>query len=196
MRVELLAVGTELLLGDIVNGNAAWLGQRLAESGLDVTTSVVVGDNITRIAESIRAGLARADAVVMTGGLGPTQDDLTREGIALVAGVDLVRDPDLEQRLRERYAALGRTPAQMNLRQADLPAGATSLPNSKGSAPGVRMELPAPGAAGGAGVVYAMPGVPFEMEAMFLASVLPDLLARAGEPAVIVSRVIRTAGIW
>jgi nicotinamide-nucleotide amidase len=196
MRVELLAVGTELLLGDIVNTNAAWLGQRLAESGFDVTTSVVVGDNIGRIAETLRAGLARADAVVITGGLGPTQDDLTREGIALVAGVGLVRDPDLAEGLRRRYADLGRTPAQMNFRQADLPVGATSLPNTKGSAPGVRMEVPAPGAAGGTGVVYAMPGVPFEMEAMFHASVLSDLLARAGEPAVIVSRVIRTAGIW
>jgi nicotinamide-nucleotide amidase len=130
VRVELLAVGTELLLGDIVNGNAAWLGQRLAETGFDVTTSVVVGDNITRIADALRDAATRADAVVMTGGLGPTQDDLTREGIALLAGVDLVRDPGLEAGLRRRYAELGRTPAQMNFRQADLPRGATALPNA------------------------------------------------------------------
>jgi nicotinamide-nucleotide amidase len=193
VRVELLAVGTELLLGDIVNGNAAWLGQRLAEVGIDVTTSLVVGDNVERIAGSLAEGLARADAVVVTGGLGPTQDDLTREGIARVAGVELVRDDALEQDLRQRYSSLGRLPPEMNFRQADVPVGGRSLPNSRGSAPGVLLEVTGDGPSG---VVYALPGVPFEMEAMFSASVLPELLSRAGEPAVIVSRVIRTAGVW
>ncbi len=189
MRVELLAVGTELLLGDIVNGNAAWLGQRLAEVGVDVTTSVVVGDNIDRIAAALTAGLGRAEAVVVTGGLGPTQDDLTREAIAAVAGVELARDSELERALRERYAGLRRDVAERNFRQADLPAGARAIPNERGTAPGVRMELTG-------GVVFALPGVPHEMSAMFTAAVLPDLLASAGEPAVIVSRVLRTAGIW
>lgn len=189
MRVELLAVGTELLLGDIVNGNAAWLGQRLAEVGLDVITSVVVGDNITRIGAALRAAGERSDAVVITGGLGPTQDDLTREALAEVAGVAIGRDAGLEQALRDRYAGLGRTVPERNFRQADLPAGATALPNTGGTAPGVRLELPGEPA-------YALPGVPHEMEAMFTTSVLPDLLARSGQPAAIVSRVLRTAGIW
>ena len=189
MRVELLAVGTELLFGDIVNGNAAWLGRRLAEAGVDVTTSVVVGDNVARIAEAVVTALTRADAVVMTGGIGPTQDDLTREALALAAGVPLDRDPSLEAALRERFEALRRTVPELNYRQADLPRGATSIPNPRGSAPGVRLEIDG-------GVAYALPGVPFEMERMFADSVLPDLLARAGEPACIVHRVLRTAGMW
>jgi len=192
MRAELLAVGDELLYGDIVNGNAAWLGRQLADVGVDVATSTVVGDDVETIATAIRVALDRTDAVVLTGGLGPTQDDLTREGIAAAAGVRLRRDATLETHLRDRYQAVGRTgrtlPA-MNFRQADLPDGATPLPNPAGSAPGVRMEI-------GAGVVYAMPGVPFEMTAMFTESVLPDLLRRAGQPAVVVHRVLRTAGMW
>jgi nicotinamide-nucleotide amidase len=189
VRVELVAVGTELLLGDIVNGNAAWLGQRLAEAGLDVAHSTVVGDNIDRIADVLRLALSRADAVLVTGGIGPTQDDLTREALAAVAGVALVRDPVLESALRERFTALRRDVPEMNYRQADVPEGGVPLPNAKGTAPGMRLVV-------GAGVVYLMPGVPHEMEAMFADSVLPDLLARAGEPAVIVNRVLRTAGMW
>ena len=189
MRVELLAVGTELLFGDIVNTNAAWLGERLAAAGLDVTTSVVVGDNVDRIAESVTTALGRADAVVITGGIGPTQDDLTREALALAAGVPLDRDPELERALRERFTALRRDVPEMNYRQADLPRGATSIPNSRGSAPGVRAEI-------GGGVAYALPGVPHEMKPMFTDTVLPDLLTRAGEPGCIVHRVLRTAGMW
>ena len=189
MRAELLAVGTELLLGDIVNSNAAWLGQRLAESGIDVTTSVVVGDNIGRIADCVTAALSRAEAVVITGGIGPTQDDLTREGLAAAAGVALERDADLEDGLRARFEALRRDVPSLNYRQADLPVGATALANARGTAPGVRLELRG-------GVAYALPGVPHEMQAMFTDSVLPDLLSRAGAPQVLVHRVLRTAGMW
>ena len=190
MRAELLAVGDELLYGDIVNGNAAWLGQRLADVGVQVVRSTVVGDRVDAIADAIRAGLQRADAVIITGGLGPTQDDLTREGIAAAAGVELRRDEFLEATLRRRFRDLRRHGVpEMNYRQADLPVGAEPLPNEPGTAPGLRMEI-------GSGVVYAMPGVPFEMHAMFTASVLPDILRRAGEPAVVVHRVLRTAGIW
>jgi molybdenum cofactor synthesis domain-containing protein len=173
VRVELVAVGTELLLGDIVNGNAAWLGQRLAEAGLDVAHSTVVGDNIDRIADVLRLALSRADAVLVTGGIGPTQDDLTREALAAVAGVALVRDPVLESALRERFTALRRDVPEMNYRQADVPEGGVPLPNAKGTAPGMRLVV-------GAGVVYLMPGVPHEMEAMFAESVLPDLLHPRG----------------
>lgn len=189
MRVELVAVGTELLLGDIVNGNAAWLGARLAAAGIDVTHAVVVGDNIERISETFATALQRADAVVVTGGIGPTQDDLTREAVAGVAGVALVRDRELEAELRRRFTELRRDVPEMNYRQADLPAGARAIPNTKGTAPGVRAEI-------GGGVIYALPGVPHEMQAMFDDTVLPDLLSRAGEPAVIVNRVLRTAGMW
>jgi nicotinamide-nucleotide amidase len=189
MRVELLAVGTELLLGDIVNGNAAWLGRRLADVGLDVHGSTVVGDNVPRISAALRRGLELADGVLVTGGLGPTQDDVTREALASVAGVGLQRDRRLEEMLRRRYAELGRNVPDRNYRQADVPDGAYVLPNARGTAPGLRLEI-------NNVVVYAMPGVPHEMEAMFDSSVLPDLLTRAGQPAAIVSRVLRTAGMW
>jgi nicotinamide-nucleotide amidase len=189
LRVELVAVGTELLLGDIVNSNAAWLGSRLAEVGIDVLHAVVVGDNIERIAAAFETALDRADAVIVTGGIGPTQDDLTREAVAVVAGVALVRDPELERALRRRFTELRRDVPEMNYRQADLPAGARPIANIKGSAPGVRAEIHG-------SVLYALPGVPHEMEAMFDDSVLPDLLIRAGQPAAIVNRVLHTAGMW
>ncbi len=189
MTVELLAVGTELLLGDIVNGNAAWLGQQLAAAGLDVFRSAVVGDNLARIGAAIHDALDRADALVITGGLGPTQDDLTREALATLAGVGLVRDAALERALRDRFTALGRRVPEANYRQADVPVGATPLANERGSAPGLRMGLLG-------GVVYALPGVPHEMEAMFTSAVLPALLAGAEDRAVILSRVLRTAGMW
>jgi nicotinamide-nucleotide amidase len=189
MRAELLAVGDELLYGDIVNGNAAWLGQQLADAGVRLSRSVVVGDDIDAIADAIRVALDRADAVILTGGLGPTQDDLTREALAAAAGVEMRRDEFLEAQLRRRFERLSRKVPDRNFRQADLPQGAEPLPNERGTAPGVRMELLG-------GVAYALPGVPHEMYAMFTASVLPDLLKRAGRPAVVVHRVLRTAGMW
>lgn len=189
MRAELLAVGDELLYGDIVNGNAAWLGQQLADAGVRLSRSVVVGDEIDVIADAVRVALDRADVVLLTGGLGPTQDDLTREALALAGGVDMRRDDFLEAQLRRRFARLNRDVPDRNFRQADLPVGAEALPNGRGTAPGVRMELLG-------GVAYALPGVPHEMYAMFTDSVLPDLLARAGRPAVVVHRVLRTAGMW
>ncbi len=189
MRAELVAVGDELLYGDIVNGNAAWLGQQLADAGVRLSRSVVIGDDIEVIADAIRVALSRADAVLLTGGLGPTQDDLTREALASAGGVGLRRDDFLEDQLRRRFRRLNRDVPDRNFRQADLPEGAESLPNERGTAPGVRMELLG-------GVAYALPGVPHEMHAMFTEAVLPDLLKRAGRPAVVVHRVLRTAGMW
>src|ERR1700710_1611204 len=149
MRAELVAVGDELLYGDIVNGNAAWLGQQLADAGVRLSRSVVVGDEIDVIAEAIRVALDRADAVLLTGGLGPTQDDLTREALALAAGVEIRRDDFLEAQLRRRFRDMRRDVPDMNYRQADLPVGAEPLPNERGTAPGVRLELLG-------GVAYAM----------------------------------------
>jgi nicotinamide-nucleotide amidase len=188
VRVETVAVGTELLLGAHVNTNAAWLGERLAEHGIDVVAGTVIGDNVDRIAEALRIAAGRADAVVITGGLGPTQDDLTREALAALAGVDLVRDDALVEGLYARYAAAGRELPLRNLQQADVPAGATVLPNPNGSAPGLLLRH-------GGCDFYALPGVPAEMRAMFDVSVLPDLVARAGAGA-IVSRTLHTIGLW
>ncbi|MFL6238107.1 MAG: competence/damage-inducible protein A [Actinomycetes bacterium] len=189
MRVETLAVGTELLLGDMVNGNAAWLGQELAAHGFDVVAGAVVGDNVNRIAEFISAALRRSDAVVITGGLGPTQDDVTREAIAAVSGVELERHQDLVDQLVERARGLGRDLPLRNLQQADVPVGAVVLPNARGTAPGLKVDT-------SDGVIYALPGVPHEMTAMFTDEVLPDLARRSGAGAAIVSRVLRTIGLW
>jgi nicotinamide-nucleotide amidase len=189
VRCEIIGVGTELLLGQIINTNAAWIGQRLADVGWDCLRHTVVGDNEQRIAETIREALDRADAVIVTGGLGPTQDDVTREALAAVAGVSLGRQPNLEQWLRERFARMGvQRMAEMNLRQADVPEGARVIDNPRGTAPGLIVELDGK-------PTYAVPGVPREMEGMLERVVLPDLAARAGEGRAIVSRTLRTVGV-
>ena len=188
MRCEIVGVGTELLLGQIGNTNAAWIGQRLADVGWECLRHTTVGDNEARIAEVLLEALGRADGVILTGGLGPTQDDVTREAVAAVAGVPLVRRPVLEDWLRERFARMGTRMAEMNLRQADVPEGARYIDNPRGSAPGLIVEV-------GGKPLYAVPGVPREMEGMLERVVLPDLAARAGEGRAIVSRVLRTAGV-
>jgi len=189
VRCEIIGVGTELLLGQIVNSNASWISRRLADVGWDCLRHTVVGDNEGRIGTAVQEALARADAVILTGGLGPTQDDVTREAIAAVAGVRLVRHPEIEQWLRDRFARAGiARMAQMNLKQADVPEGAHTIDNPVGTAPGVVIEV-------GGKPVYAVPGVPREMERMLERSVLPDLAARAGEGRAIVSRTLRTAGL-
>jgi competence/damage-inducible protein CinA-like protein len=189
VRCEIIGVGTELLLGQIVNTNAAWIGQRLADVGWDCLRHTAVGDNTQRIAGTIREALGRADAVILTGGLGPTQDDVTREALAEVAGVALVRQPELEAWLRERFGRMGiQRMAEMNLRQADVPEGARTIDNPRGTAPGLILEVDAK-------PVYAVPGVPREMEGMLERVVLPDLAVRAGEGRAIVSRTLRTAGV-
>jgi nicotinamide-nucleotide amidase len=188
MRVELLTIGDELLLGDTINANAAWLGQRLAENGLEVGRSVVVGDDLELIIEAVAEALNRADVVITTGGLGPTSDDLTRDALAKAAGVRLNRDPAIEARLRDHAQALGRPLQPMALRMAEVPEGARLLGNSAGSAPGLRMEL-------NGGIVYALPGVPHEMRVITADEVVPDLRSRLTGP-VPMRRILRTAGVW
>jgi nicotinamide-nucleotide amidase len=189
VRAEVVAVGDELLAGDIVNANAAWLGAQLAARGISVSRGVVVGDRVGEIAAAIREGLARADAVVLTGGLGPTSDDLTREGLAAAAGVRLVRDGHLEAVLTRRPGRSGRPVPGNNLRQADLPEGARALPNPVGTAPGIALEI-------GSGLVVALPGPPHELAAVFADSAGPLLARRAGSDSVLVTRVLRTVGMW
>jgi nicotinamide-nucleotide amidase len=183
-----VAVGTELLLGQVVDTNSAWIGESLALAGIDVFFQVKVGDNHRRIVEAVRVALGRSDAVICCGGLGPTQDDITREAIAEVMGVRLVRDEDLALRVHERFSARGRHMAANNLRQADVPVGATPIPQVQGTAPGLICPF-------GSQVIYAMPGVPHEMREMLARAVLPDLAARAGEPSTIASRTLRTWGL-
>lgn len=190
MRCEVVAIGTELLLGQIVDTNSAWIGEQLALSGIEHLRQTKVGDNQPRIVEVLREALARADAVIVCGGLGPTQDDITREAIAEVMGVALVRDDEVADRIIGMFAARGRVMPDNNLRQADVPAGATVIEQKVGTAPG----LICPVGPDGSKVVYAVPGVPYEMREMLERAVLPDLGERAGERQTIVSRTLRTWG--
>ena len=188
MRCELVAVGTELLLGHVVDTNSSWLAERLAGAGVDCHFHTTVGDNRARIALALRIALARADAVVACGGLGPTQDDITREALAEVMGVPLDRDAALVERIRSIFAERGREMPESNERQADVPRGAQVIPQVQGTAPGLVCPV-------GDQVVYALPGVPHEMQEMAERAVIPDLRARAGGQAVIVSRTLRTWGL-
>jgi nicotinamide-nucleotide amidase len=188
VNCEVIAVGTELLLGQIVDTNSSWLGERLALAGIDCHFQVKVGDNLGRIAAAIRLALARADAVLLCGGLGPTQDDITREAIADVLGVELVRDDEIVERIRSMFASRSRAMPDSNLRQADVPAGATAIEQRMGTAPGLICTT-------GDKVIYAVPGVPHEMKEMVERAVVPDLVARAGETTTILSRTLRTWGM-
>ncbi len=156
----MVAVGDELLLGDIVNGNAAWLGAQLAAVGAPVVHSSMVGDRVEQIAAAVRRALQDADVVVVTGGLGPTTDDVTREAVALVAGVALVRHPSIEDELRAKFAAYGFDMPEAVLQQADVPEGAVVLDNPVGTAPGLQVHL-------GERLLLAMPGPPHELAAVF-----------------------------
>jgi nicotinamide-nucleotide amidase len=192
MRCEVIAVGTELLLGQIVDTNSSWIGEQLALAGIDSHFQTKVGDNRERMAACLRLALDRSDAVIMCGGLGPTQDDITREVIAEVLGVELVRDPGIEDRIRHMFEARGRTMPTNNLRQADVPVGARTMDQMPGTAPGLVCPVQVGPHEGK--VVYAVPGVPYEMKDMVSGTVLPDLQQRAGVTAVIKSRVLRTWG--
>ncbi|MGA8295910.1 MAG: competence/damage-inducible protein A [Acidimicrobiales bacterium] len=188
MRTEIVAVGTELLLGQIVDTNSTWIAEQLAESGIDCTMQVRVGDNVERVAAALRDALERAEAVIVSGGLGPTQDDLTREAIAEVMGVDLVENQTAMALVEEAFATRGRVMSPSNRRQGFVPAGATLIEQRLGSAPGLICPV-------GDKVIYALPGVPDELEEMTLRAVLPDLRSRRSEDAVILSRIIKTWGI-
>jgi nicotinamide-nucleotide amidase len=192
MRVDVLAIGTELLLGQIVDTNSAWIGEQLAAAGLDTFEHRKVGDNQARMVGAMRDLLRGADALIVCGGLGPTQDDVTREAVAELMGVPLERREELVEQIAALFGMRGRDMPANNLRQADVPVGGDAIPNPIGTAPGLRCEIPAPD--GGTRMVYAVPGVPYEMQQMIADHVIPDLLERSGERAVIVSRSLKTWG--
>ena len=187
MRCEVVAIGTELLLGQIVDTNSSWIGEQLAMAGIDSHYQTKVGDNLARMIESIRLALSRSDAVICCGGLGPTQDDITREAIASVMGVEMERHDDIVLRIRHIFESRGRVMSDNNLRQADVPIGARTIPDQPGTAPGLICPI-------GEKVLYAVPGVPYEMHVMMNGTILPDIKRRAGLSSVIASRTLRTWG--
>ncbi|MGZ5384840.1 MAG: competence/damage-inducible protein A, partial [Acidimicrobiia bacterium] len=173
MIVEVIAVGTELLLGQIVNGNGAVIGARLAEEGFDAHFQVIVGDNDDRLVAALKTAMGRADAVILTGGIGPTQDDLTREAICRATGSRMAYSEDYAAKLRARWEATGRVMPESNLRQAKYPEGGFQLPNAKGTAPGIALEHDGTW-------IFALPGVPQEMVALLDEEVMPRLRLMAG----------------
>jgi nicotinamide-nucleotide amidase len=188
MKCEVIAVGTELLLGQIVDTNSSYIGEQLALAGIDSHFQTKVGDNASRMRSAIEIGLERSDAVILCGGLGPTQDDITRDVIAEVMGVELETRPELVDKISAMFSQRGRAMPQNNLRQAQIPAGGQPIPIMPGTAPGLCCPI------GSDKVIYAVPGVPWEMQQMIDGFVLPDIRERAGITAVIVSRVLRTWG--
>lgn len=192
LTAEIVAVGTELVAGDAVDTNSAWLAWRLGELGIAVHRHASVDDDVARMVDVFGAALARADAVLVTGGLGPTPDDLTRHAAAQLAGVPLERRAELVDHLVRYFTDAGRDMPQSNLVQADLPAGARVL-QPEGTAAGFALAVPT-SSRSSTPVLYCLPGVPREMKAMAQAGVFGELAARAGR-GVTVARLVRTAGM-
>lgn len=187
--LELLTIGDELLLGDTLDGNAAWLGRRFAAAGLRVGRRTTVGDRAADIHAAVAGALDRAGMLVCTGGLGPTPDDLTKPVVAELFGRALVEDDALLAGLRERFRERGIPMAEINRRQAEVPEGATVFPNPRGTAPGLLLE-------DRRGAVVLLPGVPAEMRALVDTYVLDALLERFAERgAPVLSRRVRTTGV-
>ena len=204
MRCEVVAVGTELLLGQVVDTNSAWMGEQLALAGIDSHFQTKVGDNLERMIAALDQALERSDAVIVCGGLGPTPDDITRDAIAAVMGVEMRRNEAVVERIRAMFYRRDREMPANNLQQADVPVGARVMDVQPGTAPGLICPVTRAGQGGGGvpggspggadKVIYAVPGVPWEMQRMVSECVLPDLQARAGQRHVIRSRTLRTWG--
>jgi len=187
MRAELLSVGTELLLGQITDTNATYLARLLAAYGVDLLFKQTVGDNLERVKDAVQLALSRADLVITTGGLGPTEDDLTVEAVAAALGVPLVFDQAVADRIAGFFVRRQRQAPESIFRQARIPEGAQVVPNRRGTAPG--LIVPA-----GDRTIFMFPGVPHEMEGLVAEGLVPWLAAKAGGD-VITSRVLRIAGI-
>ncbi len=185
---EIITIGTELLLGDILDTNARFLAQSLRDAGIDLFRKTTVGDNPKRIAQVITEALSRCDILITTGGLGPTVDDPTREAVALAIGVDLEFQPALWEQIKTRFQRLGRIPTENNRRQAYIPKGAVAIENPVGTAPIFIFEK-------NSQVIISLPGVPSEMKYLMLHTVLPYLRQHYKINGVIKTRVIHTVGV-
>ena len=188
MNAEIVSIGSELLLGQIVDTNASWIAQRLAESGVNLFYKTTVGDNLNRIVDILDQALDRSDVVITGGGIGPTQDDLTREAIAKVTGREVVTDPKSLEELRERFQKRGFILTKNNERQAEIPSGAIVVKNPNGTAPAFIVETER-------GVTISLPGVPFEMKWLVENEVIPYLREKYSLTQMIHYRVLKIADI-
>lgn len=185
-RAEILTIGTEILLGDIVDTNSAWISRRLAELGVGIFRHTTVGDNPERIVAAMREASTRADLVITTGGLGPTSDDLTNECLATLAGVGMVEYPEAREHIETKFRQFGREPSPSNYKQALFPEGTALIPNPLGTAPGAMLVVD--------GALFAtLPGVPSEMHGMFDETLAPTI--RTKSEGSIVSRTLWFVGM-
>lgn len=167
-NAEILCVGTELLLGEVINTNVAYIGKALARLGISVYHTSVVGDNQGRLREAVENALQNADLLILSGGLGPTYDDLTKETVAEALGLPMIRDENILKEIEEYFTSTGRVMPPNNKKQADIPLGAFALPNHTGTAPGIFIEKDKK-------AVVLLPGPPFELQPMFDEYVFPRL---------------------
>jgi nicotinamide-nucleotide amidase len=192
VHIELLTIGNELLLGQVVDTNAVELARQLSAAGIRVIRRATVGDDGEAISDAVGDALARTGAVITTGGLGPTRDDITKVAVARLLDAPLEFSEEVWGHVLERYRHFGRTPAESNRSQAEVPRGAVVLRNRWGTAPGLWIDAPIP--RGGGGLVIMLPGVPQEMRMLLQHEVLPRLRSRA-DGTVVRSRTVRTTGI-
>ena len=185
---EIITIGTEILLGEILDTNARSLARTLRDQGIDLYRKTTVGDNVARIAQAIQQSMERSDIIITTGGLGPTVDDPTRQAVALAVGVETEYRPELWEQIQARFQRFGRTPTENNRRQAYIPQGASVVENPVGTAPAFIVET------GGCAII-ALPGVPHEMEHLMTYAIIPYLRRCFNLQSVIKARVLHTAGV-
>ena len=185
---EILSIGTEILLGEIVDTNAQYIARALRDAGIDLYRKTTVGDNAQRIAQAVREALERSEIIITSGGLGPTVDDLTREGVAMAVGVEMEYLPELWEQIEERFRRFGRQPTENNKRQALIPKGAIPVENPVGTAPAFIVLAP------GDKSIISLPGVPREMEYLMDNAVMPFLAEHYQLHGIIKSLTLHTSG--
>ncbi|MFA4885868.1 MAG: competence/damage-inducible protein A [Desulfotomaculaceae bacterium] len=188
MKAELIFTGSELLLGHILNTHAQYLGERLSAAGIEVTLNTTVGDDGARMSQVLGQAVQRSDLIIITGGLGPTTDDITAEIVAGVLSLPLVADQDSLEKIRELFRGRGQKMAQSNLKQAYFPEGSQILPNKVGTAPGALIEKDKK-------IIIILPGPPRELSVMFEESVFPFLSAKADASTAMKYKIFKLTGI-
>ncbi|MCH2181822.1 MAG: molybdopterin-binding protein [Mariniblastus sp.] len=192
MRAEIIAIGDELTCGYRLDTNSQWISEQLTETGVNVSFHTTVGDELDEIVDALQTAARRVEIVLLTGGLGPTDDDLTRQAVALMGNRELEFDASSLAHIRQIFERRGREMPERNRRQACFPAGSRIIPNAEGTAPGFDLELPSTG--GRSVRIFALPGVPYEMKEMWAGVVAGEIASYSGNPSVICHHVLHCFG--